>query len=394
MRSGRQKVYQEVRVTAPADAPDCSDYREMNEDRYRCYFTREIIAPAFRVADSPLVAELPGQLLQDREEYALVFAEEFTGTYASFDTYADDCDRGLAELDPSKWNYPQKICRSDPQGAPCEYLESGHLHISRTRQCVPHINTEGSFQPRYGYMEMRYTVGKTATVDQPIYAIAIGDIRRTHAHLLRTHNLPLDSLERLLTLVPWVEVDLLEHDPGTQHIISHQYRNWGGSAHSQHDSVRPLRTDKSRHYCVGTGFCRGPGRLIITEGMEWTPEGYLFLRRVHGHDAALAIIPQADTEIGLSQGKDANDRWRLKPAEYLTGAEERAPYFVQLDPNDPAFYLEAAGISHAPKYIGIGGARTWPYPNYRLTNQSELTIDYIRVFQPRNHYADMEPRYQ
>ena len=149
VQAGRQKVYQEVRVTAPADAPDCSDYREMNEDRYRCYFTREIIAPAFRVANSPLVAELPGQLLQDREEYALVFAEEFTGTYTSFDTdtHPDNCDRGLAELDPSKWNYRQKICRSDPQGPPCEYLESGHLHISVTRQCDPEIRTRGVSSP-------------------------------------------------------------------------------------------------------------------------------------------------------------------------------------------------------------------------------------------------------
>ena len=127
--------------------------------------------------------------------------------------------------------------------------------------------------------------------------------------------------------------------------------------------------------------------------MEWTPEGYLFLRRVHGHDAALAIIPQADTEIGLSQGKDANGRWR-RDAEYLTGAEERAPYFVQLDPHDPAFYLEAAGISHAPSRIDIGGWTPTPVAGRPLTNQSELTVDYIRVFQPRNHYADMEPLYQ
>ena len=395
VRAGRQKVYQEVRVTAPADVPDCSDYPEMNEDRYRCYYTREIIAPAFRVANSPLVAELPGQLLQDRGEYELVFAEEFEGTYSSFDTYTDRCDRGLAELDQSKWNYGQKSCRSAPQGAPCEYLDGGHLHISKTTQCGSSLNARGNFEPKYGYVEVRYTIGKSASRDQPIYAMLMGDLRRSHAHLLRTHNLPLDSLERLLTLAPWVEIDLIEHDPSARHIVSHQYRNWGtGSAHSQHDSVRPLRTDKARQYCTRSRPCTGTGRLTITEGMEWTPGGYLFLRRVHEGDAALAIIPQAGTAIGLSKGKDTNGRWHLKPAEYLTEAEERAPYFVELDPNDPAFYLEAAGISHIPCLMGFSSARTWPYSHFPATNESELTVDYIRVFQPRNRYADMEPLYQ
>ena len=63
VQAGQQKVYQEVRVTAPADAPECSDYPEMNEDRYRCYYTREIIAPAFRVANSPLVAGAAGAVI-------------------------------------------------------------------------------------------------------------------------------------------------------------------------------------------------------------------------------------------------------------------------------------------------------------------------------------------
>ena len=397
VQAGQQKVYQEVRVTAPADVPDCSDYPEMNEDRYRCYYTREIIAPAFRVANSPLVAGLPGPLLQDRGEYELVFAEEFAGTYRSFDTYADDCDRGLAELDPSKWNYRQKLCRSAPQGAPCEYLEGGHLHISKTSQCGAEIRTRGSFQLRYGYVEVRYTVTKVYPLRTDYYNhnMLMGDLDRTEQYLLRTHDLNLDSLERLLTLVPWVEIDLLEHDPASRHIGTQRYRNWGpGSAYSQHDSVRPLRTGQGWSYCSGNTFCTGTGRLTITDGMEWTPGGYLFLRRVHGHDAAPAIIPQAVTAIGLSKGKDTNGRWLLNPAEYLTEAEAKAPFFVQLDPNDPAFYLSAAGISHAPKNIHIGSWASLPGRQQQPTNESELTVDYIRVFQPRNRYADMEPLYQ
>ena len=398
VRAGQQKVYQEVRVTAPADAPDCSDYPALNEDRYRCYYTREAISPAFKEANSPLVAELPGQLLQDRGAYELVFAEEFTGSYASFATYADNCDRGLAELDPSKWSYRQKTCRSAPQGPPCEYLEGGHLHISRTSQCGGGITSLGLFEPKYGYVEVSYTIGKTLPPagHSPNYNVVVGTTSRSDYHLLfNTYNLPLNSLERLLTLTGWVEIDFFEYSPKNISVISHQYRNWGRSPipTAQHAAVRPMLTSKSRSPCPR--YCQGAGRLTITEGMEWTPEGYLFLRRLHGRDDALQIILQSNTQVYESRSRDVNGNWLIgfgAERRGLYDAEEREPFFVQLDPNDPAFYLEAVGISHRPNNIS---ASNWTdESNPPLTNQSELTIDYIRVFQPRNRYADMEPLYQ
>ena len=403
VQAGQQKVYQEVRVTAPADVPDCSDYPEMNEDRYRCYYTREIIAPAFRVANSPLVAGLPGPLLQDRGEYELVFAEEFEGTYRSFDTYADNCDRGLAELDQSKWNYRQKLCRSAPQGAPCEYLADGHLHISGTTQCGPEIRTRGSFQPRYGYVEVQYTVSTSKSQDDSNYNMLMGDLSRSERYLLRTHNLNLDSLERLLTLVPWVEIDLIEHLTKYGAVISHQYRNWYPVTH--HPDVRPMLTYKLKSYCrsfyvaerIIIDACQKAPRITITEGMEWTPGGYLFLRQVHGRDDTPQIIEKRYTRIAETRFR-RDDRWHVGSEgdgtgkrQYLYGTAKEQ-YFVPLDPNDPAFHLEAVGISHAPKNIDIGG---WSQVRgLGLTNRSELTIDHIRVFQPRNQYADMEPLYQ
>ena len=401
VRAGRQKVYQEVRVTAPADAPECGDYPEMNEDRYRCYFTREAISPAFKEVNSPLVAELPGQLVQDRGEYEVVFAEEFEGTYASFDTYADNCDRGLAELDENKWLYQRKTCRPNPQEAPCEYLKGGHLHISGTSQCGGGITSLGLFEPKYGYVEIRYTIGTTLPPDghRPNYNVVIGDTSRADYHLLfNTYNLPLDSLERLLTLAGWVEIDFFEYLPKNKSVISHQYRNWGRPPEpvAQHAAVRPMLTYKYRFPCSGGSHCQGVDRLTITEGMEWTPGGYLFLRRVHGRRGRdeMQIISQYDTTVYESRRRDANGNWLIGfggERRVLYG-EEKEPYFVQLDPNDPAFYLEAVGISHRPNKINVGSWTDEPSPP--LTNQSELTIDYIRVFQPRNRYADMEPLYQ
>ncbi len=407
VQSGQQKVYQEVRVTAPADVPDCRDYPELNEDRYRCYFTRETGREAFKVANSPLVAELPGQLVQDRGEYELVFAEEFNGSYQPYNTYADNCDRGLAELDQRKWNYRLKLCRSDPQTEPkpCEYLADGSLHISVTGQCGTTITARGLVEPKYGYVEIRYTVGTRAPPDRPNYNVVIGGgSSRAHAHLLRSHNLNLDSLERLLTLVPYVEIDFFEYLAQSREVISHQYRNWAYPAYSQHESVRPMLTYKLRYYCSGS-LCRDPGRLTITEGMEWTPGGYLFLRRIHGRDDVLKIIPNdffSATRVYESSGRHSDGNWRIgfgnhRSLVYDTSGgaiEQSKQYFVQLDPNDDAFYLEAVGISHAPSSISTGGWNQTANEDRPLTNESELTIDYIRVFQPRNRYADMEPLHQ
>ena len=391
VQSGQQKVYQEVGVNRPAAAPDCSDYPTKNEDRYRCYYTPETMPAAFAVANSPLVAELPGQLLQDREEYELVFAEEFEGSYTTWSEWSDNCDRGLAELDGSKWNYVEKSCRPDPQGVPCEYLENGHLHVSTTSQCGGGVDSLGIFEPRYGYVEMRYTVGARISLDRPNYNVVMGDPRMTERHLLNTHNLSLNSLERVLTLVPWLELDLVEYNVRNRSVISHQYRNWAPFTH--HDAVRPMLSYKLRYVCGGGEHCTGIDRLTITEGMEWTPGGYLFLRRIHGREDELQVIPQNKTWIFQSPGKNDLGEWRYgygMNRRQLFG-RWREPYFVPLDPSTPSLYLEALGISHAPLHMSIGTWNSHPRP---LTTQSELTIDYIRVFQPRNRYADMEPLYQ
>ena len=148
-------------MAAPADAPDCSDYPTRNEDRFRCYYTREYEAAAFREPASELIASLPGQLVQDREQYEVVFAEEFTGSYTPAAEWEDHCDRGLEALDGRKWNYRHKRCRTDWESLPCQYLEDGHLHVVLKPQCGDGIFTSGLFEPRYGYMEVSYTLQTT-----------------------------------------------------------------------------------------------------------------------------------------------------------------------------------------------------------------------------------------
>ncbi len=405
VQAGSRKVYQEVVVAAPADAPDCSDYPTRNEDRFRCYYTREYEAAAFREPASELIASLPGQLVQDREQYEVVFAEEFTGSYTPAAEQGDNCDRGLEALDGRKWNYRHKRCRTDWESLPCHYLEDGHLHVVLKSQCGGGIFTSGLFEPRYGYMEVSYTLQTTrpprsSSTQFQNFNIVLGDPRRPGKHLLHTHDLEINSLERLLTLVTWLEYDFFEYNPDSSNMVSHQYRNW---LHVHHPAVPPLRTNKKREFCKGSTSEGGvlryqppncgntAARITITEGMEWTPEGYLFLRRVHGLDDTLTTLDKSGTVIQAATW--ANNRWHLDgDNRRLVSGTERAEYFVELDPNNPTFYLETLGISHAPSKIGVG---TWGWDfDSELRNRVGMTVDYIRVFQPRNRYADMEPLYQ
>ena len=409
VQAGSRKVYQEVVVAAPADAPDCSDYPTRNEDRFRCYYTREYEAAAFREPAPELIASLPGQLVQDREQYEVVFAEEFTGSYTPTAEQHDKCDRGLAELDKSKWNHRHKLCRrprqGDPQGAPCEYLEDGHLHIASTGECGSDLNSRGLFEPRYGYVEISYTISASRSPERPSrflnYNMLLGNLNRAEREPLRSHNLEINSLERFLTLVNWVELDLVEYGPRYRpDVIGHQYRNW---LHVHHPAVLPLRTNKKMEFCQDESSegvilryqppnCGNTAaRITITEGMEWTPEGYLFLRRVHGLDDTLTTLDKSGTVIQAATWAD--DQWRIGGNDRRTvSGTERAAYFVELDPSNPTFYLETLGISHAPSKIGVG---TWGWDfDSELRNRVGMTVDYIRVFQPRNRYADMEPLYQ
>ena len=55
--------------------------------------------------------------------------------------------------------------------------------------------------------------------------------------------------------------------------------------------------------------------------------------------------------------------------------------------------LERVGIAHVPLRIDLGVWNQNFIAQYD-TNEVRLAVDYIRVFQPQNHYVDMEPVYQ
>ena len=74
---------------------------------------------------------------------------------------------------------------------------------------------------------------------------------------------------------------------------------------------------------------------------------------------------------------------------YFSGSQRGQFFELQTD-GDSDSVLVKLGISHIPLEFE---ALAWGYPTSARI-QTKLKIDYIRVFQPVDRYADMEPVYQ
>ncbi len=57
----------------------------------------------------------------------------------------------------------------------------------------------------------------------------------------------------------------------------------------------------------------------------------------------------------------------------------------------PSVILEQVGIGHVPAWLRFSSLG-WGSPDTEPATRAH--VDYVRVFQPENLYADMEPVYQ
>lgn len=121
--------------------------------------------------------------------------------------------------------------------------------------------------------------------------------------------------------------------------------------------------------------------FTVTKGVEWTPRGYRTFIKWDGLQDNLTLWPAQYIEISGTVGGTVRV---LPPAA-------RSGYFECLKPNNNTL-LEQVGIAHTPNPIGIGSfGITHKRRHYIRTT---LSFDYIRLWQPENHYSDMEPLYQ
>jgi len=388
------KVYREVMVNPPPAAAGCEEYGDATPETYTCLFLRQLLPPG-QAGDADvdtLRARLPG-LVQNRDNYRLVFAEEFNGGPVAPD--ASGCSNGLSTLDDSIWNYFDACQNLDSRGETCSNVTGGAFVMGVAGTCgitmmgpfgSVSLNTYGNLHMKYGYLEFRYTFDLKRW--SGIY-YNLNLLLYTNGYKLRylrdQYGVEVHDWEDFLKNSE-IEIDLFE-TPGL-YDISHQYANW-----DYYDKgLTPIRTAKWADYCESwrhRGYVRNPrgcksdDTFTVTRGIEWTPRGYRTYIKVDGIHNSLTIVPEDNIYIHYKpNGVDPDD---------ITG-NARKQYFEYLVPGNSGTLLEQVAIGHIPLPIAMS---SWGFMDHRHPYiRSRVKVDYIRVWQPENHYADMEPVYQ
>ena len=384
------KVYREVLVNPPPEGQGCvEDYGDDTVEAYVCLYLRELIPEgAGGSNEATLRADLP-KLVQDTSNYNLVFAEEFDGTPPAANSAG--CRDGLSTLDESVWNFGDPCRNVGSRGESCNNISNGSLTIGVAYNCGANVNTSGKLHYRYGYMEFKYTVTADYWRDEHNINLVVWVPRNARQHLWKPYGVAVDDWEDFLKYGD-VELDFLEYSPITRHESWIQHANWGRSVSTQ---LPQFRSRKQFYFCGGTKnpffkFLVNPEKCVrssshtftVTKGVEWTPRGYRTFIKWDGVQDNLTLWPEKYIEIwGTVRGK-----LRVLPPA------DRPRYFEYLTANDNSTLLEQVGIAHTPNPIGIG---SWGITNtQRHYIRTTLSFDYIRLWQPENHYSDMEPLYQ
>ena len=410
------KVYREVEVDRPSDTADCDDYGDSTPEAFTCLYLRQLL-PAGQAADldeAALRAKLP-KLVQDSANYRLVFAEEFNGTPPAAD--ANGCRDGLSTLDAGVWNYYNACDDVDAKGEPCANVADGGFTMGINSLCgfegIPGflLATRGHLHMKYGYIEAQYTFNIDQWRDVYHNYNMILNLASGGLHYLRDqHDVEVANWEDYLKSSQ-VEIDIFElprsGNVNIQYDVSHQYANWNrGDIPS---ILWPISSGKYTQYCEKPGrylswqqgivsnqkTCRNSDTITVTKGLEWTPRGYRTYIRVHnkryGMDE-LTILPK--DQISVRQKVNGNPRHT-----HQWHPMHKDPYFEYLVPGDPSTLLEQIAVSHIPMPLNLN---VWSYmvrvedgeQGKHTHIRRRMTFDYVRIWQPENHYADMEPVYQ
>jgi hypothetical protein len=407
------KVYREVTVDPPSDAADCDDYAGDTPEAFTCLFLRELL-PAGQADDldeADLRAKLP-KLVQDSANYRLVFAEEFNGEPPVAD--ANGCRDGLSTLDPDVWNYYNACDDVDSMGEPCGNVGDGGFTMGINSLCGFHgipgflLATGGHLHMKYGYVEAQYTFNMRQWDDVYHNYNMILNVSSGGLHYLRDqYGVEVNNWEDYLKS-SHVEIDIFELPRGgnraIQYDLAHQYGNWSGA--DIPDALRPIRSLKWTHFCArphprfaseqgivnNRRTCSRGDTITVTRGLEWTPRGYRTYIWVHNRRYGMTGLTLLPKDQIIVQQKFHGVALTLK-----TSSRDR--FFEYLDPEDDSTLLEQVAVSHIPMPLNLN-VWSWmtrvkegeqgEYTNIRR----RMTFDYVRVWQPENHYADMEPVYQ
>ena len=391
------KAYREVIIRPPVVSPACDDFTDRDANRMVCRFLDDRPIADLATTTASLRNGLPG-LVQPKDNYDLIFAEEFNQNTA--DTAAG-CTDGLNLLDSSIWNHGGQGCdQVDVNGQSCENVEGGSLVMSffedtDGKTCRAQMHTFGKFSFKYGYWEVKYTLvgnGPSQT-GYHNYSMSLGASRNELRTIAAAYDLSIDDYESMTTLVG-LGVLMFEITPTTLQDIAHQYLNYNPFVFEL--DTPPLRSNRKIRYCrsdlehwnFATSGCNG-APVTVTKGLEWTPRGYQAFVKVDGVHDELQRFPMSLTQFYTIAPDDTSSLLyqRKNLVEFLGDDRNR---FIETYPTDNGTIdLEQLGVMHVPRPLWF---HVWGWSPSK-TADTMVKLDYMRVFQPRDHYSNMEPHY-
>ena len=393
-------VYREVVVGPSEQAPECGDFPSANRDRFTCLFMGELLPAERPETPSNLRDSLPN-LVQPKENYRLIFAEEFDGTPIE-DGCKEGLDNGMATLNGDLWNHDPNPCDSgdtDSLGEPCQNIRDGRYYMTRVHSCRGSLSTYGKFSFKYGYLEAKYTVNTDFNSFYQNYAFSAGNPVVGLEFLHDEYDVEVDSYEDIARMSS-MEINFFEHIPWSRKTVSHAYIN--GPRQEYDAPLVPTNSSRWNVYC-GSGQstqialvhagCSNNGKITVTFGLEWTPGGYRSFQKIDGHDDSLAVRQKDKISVEYKPiSISSNGEITISNRKQAYSGSDRDRYFTYLDPDDTDSLLELVAIAHRPMEL-IVRASGFASSSYD-TIRTRLELDYIRIFQPADLYTRMEPVYQ
>ena len=287
---------------------------------------------------------------------------------------------------------------------PCETLRDGYYEMSHSEGCASSIQTEGKFSYKYGYIETKYTIKLDEAYQQNMNMV-IGDLWKSLKYAAKKYDVPLRNYEELSRYLP-IEINLFEYFPERKRELANWFYNYHPYIYYPH--TEPRHASTWTRFCddAGQGVrqlnfftvaeCEARESITVTKGLEWTPRGYRILVQVKDlHDDFIVVSKESTTvQRRIAYSSSTPTTFSSALIKYIGTA--RDPFFEFLEPGDPESVLMQFAIAHSPLSVHFGawkGFGNHETPGVERTTV-RMKIDYVRVFQPRDRYANMEPVYE
>ena len=400
--ASHRKVYRDVMVKPPSGVPDCSDYEAATPPLFGCLLLREILPDEPPATTAAMREALPDLLVQPKENYSLVFGEEFDD--ASVDSSTGDCMTGMIGIIDVVSFGDNPCTNTDVRGVPCQAVTNGYFYSTKATGCVSSVYSEGKVEFKHGYFEIQYEVERKTLSGYINHAVVVGTHVPDLRHNLRKYGITIESEEDLLRYME-TEIDVVEFLPGSGgsssvssplYEISHEIYNFARRL----DDHEMMRTTRYIDFCATSNDntygaipitipnCSNSTKtFVVTRGMEWTPEGIVHYVKVKDDPIyGSEMLPFRDSHTELSYG-----RFYIYDHGLICGTD-RDLFLDPVDPDssdsDPVI-RSTVGVAQIPLGFGIVTHGNSPP---RLV-RTKFRVHYVRIFQPDNRYSDIEPVY-